>query len=186
MSRKTMAILAVGAVVGLLVNPAGAAAKKRLRPMTMTQFLNWGGDCAGSGYLALSHVPNPESCALYFPELTSQHYFGGSEGMPFVLDADQKVTVDFDLNSVVTAAAEFEAVLSATVDDDQVDVASATVAVQVANGSTPVHFDLEPAPALDNAKVSGLNLTIAWSDGVTYSTIDLDSGTAQMVVRGFK
>ena len=186
MRRKFVVILAVTAVAGCLLNPVDAAAKKRARPVTMTQFLNWGGDCAGSGYLALSHVPNPDSCALYFPELGNEHYFAGSQGMPFALDADQAVTVDFDLSSVVTAAAEFEARLSATVGDEQVDVATGTVAIQAARGSTPVHFDLEPAAELDNAKVSGLSLTITWTEGVTYSSIDLDSGTAQMVVHGVK
>lgn len=186
MNRKIAAILAVGALAGALLSPAHAVAKKKARPLVMTQYLNWGGDCGGAGYLALSHTANPDSCALFFPEVASEHYFAGSQGMPFVLDADQDVTVDFTLNSVVTAAAEFQATLTATVGGEQVDVASATTTVQVARGATPVHFDLEPARALDNAKVSALNLTITWTDGITYSSIDLDSGTAQLVARGFK
>lgn len=186
MSRKIMAVLAVSVLAGCVLNPVDAAAKRRARPVVMTQFLNWGGDCAGSGYLALSHVPNPDSCALYFPELGSEYYFAGGEGMPFTLDSDEKVTLDFDLNSVVTAAAEFEAALSATAGGEQVEVASATTTVQVGNGATAVHFDLEPAAELDDARLSGLNLTITWTDGVTYSSIDLESGSARLVLHGLK
>lgn len=187
MNRKIGTILAVGALVGCLLNPAEAVAKKRLRPVTMTQYLNWAGDCAGAGYLALAHTPNPDSCALFFPEIAArEYYFGGAQGMPFVLDADQPVAVDFNLSSVATAAAQFDVTLSVMVGDERVEAASASTSVQLGQGSTPIHFDLEPDAALDNVKVSAVNLTIGWTDGATYSSIDLDSGTAQMVLRGFK
>ena len=188
MSRRISALVAVGALALALLKPAEAVAKKKPRPAVMTQYLNWGGDCSGAGFLALAHVPNPDSCALFFPQLGNEYYFAGSEGMPFVLEADKAATLDFTLSSVVTAAAEFEAVLSATVGDEQVEVAAATAGVQAASslGGTDVHFDLQPAAELDNTKVSALNLTITWTDGVTYSSIDLDSGTAKLVLYGFK
>jgi hypothetical protein len=189
MSRRTTAVLAAVAAAALLVAPADAVAKKKgkPRPVTLTQYLNWGGDCAGAGFLSLKHIPNPDSCALYFPGLADTYFFGGAEGLPMALDATRPVTVDFTLSNVATAAADFEAVLSATVAGDQVELASASVNVPVApGGSVPVHFDLEPSADFDKATVTGLNLQITWSGGVTYSSIDLDSGTARMVVRGFK
>lgn len=177
-------VVAAVAAAGLLIAPAGAKPKTKESAAGTKYYLNWGGDCGGSGYLALEHVSNPDACALFFPELGSSYYFGGSDGMPFALDADRTITVDFNLATVVTAAAEFEAVLSATVGRRQVEVASATATVLAAGpvGGSPVHFDLEPSPGLDEAKVAALNLTISWTDGVTYSSMDLESGTATMVV----
>lgn len=189
MSRRTTAILAAIGAAALLAAPADAIAKKKAtaRPVTLTQYLNWAGDCAGGGFLSLKHTLNPDSCALFFPELGNSYTFGGAEGLPMTLDASQPVTVDFSLSNVVTAAADFEAVLAASVGDEQVELASATVSVPAAPiGDVPVHFDLEPATEFDKQKITGLSLQITWTGGVTYSSIDLDSGTAQMVVHGFK
>lgn len=188
MTRRSTAILAAVAAAALLVAPTGALAKKKPapRPVTVTQYLNWGGDCAGAGFLALTHTPNPDSCALFFPELANTHAFGGAEGLPIALDASQPVTVDFTLSNVATAAADFEAALSATVGDEQVDIGSATVNVPATPDDVPLHFDLEVPAELDKAKVTALTLQITWTGGFTYSSIDLDSGTAQLVVNGFK
>jgi hypothetical protein len=149
--------------------------------------MNWAGDCAGSGYLALVATPNPDDCALYFPGLGDSYSFPGSEGTPFALDATKPIAVDFVLAHRVTVAADFEAVLTGTINGEMTPIASGTqtIVAGVAGLPTPVHFDLEPDAALNNATVTGLNLTINWTNGLTYSSIDFDSG-ATLIMNGFK
>ncbi len=190
MVRRVAAVLLVLALAGAVAGPA-TAKKKKPKPkppvaVATTYHMNWEGDCAGAGFLSLTATPNPDSCALFFPELGSTYGFAGSEGLPFALDATQPATVDFTLDSVISAAAEFEALLSAEVNGEQVDVASATATVTAANQSTALHFDLEPDAALDKAVPAGLNLTITWTDGVTYSQMDLNGAPASLVIHGFK
>jgi hypothetical protein len=149
--------------------------------------MNWGGDCAGSGYLALAPAPNPDACALYFPGLGDSYSFPSSEGTPFVLDATKPIPVDFVLSHVASAQAAFEAVLTATIKGESTPIASAnqTILVGMSGMPTPVHFDLEPDAALNNAVVTGLALTISWTDGFSYSTIDFDAG-ATVIINGAK
>lgn len=182
MVRRLTAVVAAVALAALAVAPADAAAKTK-KAAPKTYYLNWAGDCSGSGYLSLKPVPNPDDCALFFPQLGDTHFFAGSEGMPFALDATKTIPVDFNLSTVASAAAEFEALLTATVGGAQVDVASATTSVQVAGpGATPVHFDLEPDPALHRAKVSSLTLTIRWTSGFTYSSMQVGTEGSRMIV----
>jgi hypothetical protein len=189
MVRRITALILVAALAGLVVSPAEAKKKKKKAPapVAITYYMNWMGDCAGGGYLALVATPNPDDCALYFPGLGETYSFPGSEGTPFALDATKPITVDFQLITVVTAAAEFEAVLTGTINGEEKPIASATQTVIAGTSAArvPLHFDLEPDAALNNAQITGLNLTINWTSGVTYSTIDFDSG-ATMVVNGLK
>jgi hypothetical protein len=189
MVRRITALILVAALAGLVVSPAEAKKKKKKAPapVAITYHMNWGGDCpTGSGYLALTPTPNPDACALYFPGIADTYSFPGSEGTPFALDTTKPIAVDFLLIDVVSAAAEFEAVLTGTIDGQETPIASGTQTIVAAAGMrTPVHFDLEPDAALNNALLTGLNLTISWTSGVTYSTIDLDAG-ATMIVNGLK
>ena len=185
MVRRITAFILVVAIAGLVVGPADA--KKKKKPASITYHMNWGGDCAGSGYLALAPTPNPDACALYFPGLGDSHSFSASEGTPFALDATTPIPVDFVLSHAASAQAVFEAVLTGTIKGESTPIASAnqTIPVGVSGMPTSVHFDLEPDAALNNAVVTGLSLTISWTGGFSYSTIDFDAG-ATVIINGAK
>ncbi len=193
MLRRVTALVLVVALATLVGGPVQAKKKKKPKPppapapVAVTFHMNWGGDCEGAGFLSLASVPNPDECALFFPELGNSYAFPATEGLPFGLDATKAITVDFELSSAATAAGEFEAVMTGTVGGQDVEIARATQTVLVAaNESTPVHFDLQPDAALDKAEVSALTLTINWTGGLTFSTIDLSSGTSTTVVNGYR
>jgi hypothetical protein len=178
------------ALAGLIAAPVDAKRRRKprkLRPKVVTYQMNWGGDCAGGGYLGLETVPNPDSCALYFPELGNSYSFPATEALGFKLNAKKTVTVDFTLNHVASVAADFEAVLEGTVNGKTKEFASQTQTITAATNAqaTPVHFDLDPADTLHKGKVSALYLTVSWTNGVTYSTINFDAG-APVVVHGYK
>ena len=182
-------MLAAVAAAAALVAPVDALAKPqgRLRPAVLTQYLNWGGDCGGGGFLSRQHTPNPDSCALYY-HLRTTNSFGGSEGFPILLDARRPVVVDFSMFTIATAAADFDVILSGTVGGKQVEIGSATHSVTAsALGYTSVRLELQPPAELDLAKVTALNLEVSWrTNGFTISEMDLDSGFSKLVVRGFK
>ena len=183
MIRRITALILVVAIAGLVVGPADAKKKKKPAPVSITYHMNWGGDCAGSGYLALAPAPNPDSCALYFPGLGDSHSFPSSEGTPFALDATKSIPVDFVLSHAASAQATFEAVLTGTIKGESTPIASAnqTILVGISGMPTPVHFDLEPDAALNNSVLTGLSLTISWTDGFSYSTIDFDAGATVII-----
>jgi hypothetical protein len=184
MFRRITAALLVVALAGLM--PASVEAKKTKKPKGVEVVLqmNWQGDCAGSGYLAAETIPNPDDCALFFPGLGDTYSFHDIEGTAFKLNAKKGMTVDFSLSSVVTVAADFEAVLNGTVGGKDVTIASATDQM-TSVVDEEIHFDLEPDKKLHKKKVSSLNLTITWTNGVTYSSIDFNAG-APVVMYGYK
>ncbi len=173
--------LAVGLVALLTIAvPGSAVAKKKpAAPTEITYFLNWGGDCAGSGYLALAPASNDGACALFFPGLGDTYSFGGKEGMPFTLDASKTITLDFMLSQVVTAAADFQVVLEGTIGGKTKEIASGTQTVLVGTPAMAqaMHYDLEPDASLDKQKVTSLTLTVTWAGGVTYSQMDFANST---------
>ncbi len=191
MLRKITAVALVVALAGLISSPVQAKKNKKKpsgsAPIELTYYMNWFGDCAGSGYLALESTPNDASCALFFPGLGDTYAFGGAVEGPFTLDATKPITVDFVLSQVVSAAAEFEVDLRGTIKGESTDIASATQAITAATSleSTPLHYELQPEASLQGANVSDLTLTISWTSGATYSQMIFDSGTT-MVVPGFK
>jgi hypothetical protein len=185
MGRKLFTALLVVSLAGGIA-PA-VEAKKKARPRPLTYYMNWVGDCAGSGSLAVKFVANPDDCALFFPGLGSEHVFVGPAASPFTLDASQQVVVDFELTHVAQVAAEFEVELTAVVDGDTTTVATGTQTILAAGvGRTPVHYDLEPDPALAGKVLEGLSLTVAWTSGVSYSSIDLQNGSGAVVVGTLK
>ena len=186
MSRKVASVVLIAFLVSVVAAPVEA--KKKDKPAPSTYYLNWGGDCAGAGFLSLTPQPNPDSCALFFPGLGDSYSFFGSEGTPLTLDAGKTVTVDFVLNQVASVAADFDVVLEGTVNGKSKEIASGTQTVLAGTTVTPasVHYDLEPDASLDKAKISDLRLTVTWSNGVTYSTMDLESGSATLVINGGK
>ena len=185
--RKIGIVALVVALAGLVVSPVEAKKRKKAVPVQVTYYMNWFGDCAGSGVLGLETVPNPDACALYFPGLGDSFSFPGSEGFPFALDVSKPITVDFSLSTVVTVAADFEVVLEGTIGDEDKVIASGTQTVLAATNANPpaVHYDLEPDAALDKAQITHLTLTISWTNGATYSTIDFDAAP-NLVINGFK
>lgn len=184
MGRRTSALILAMALSGVIVVPLEGQAKK---PSGLTFYMNWFGDCAGSGYLALKSVPNPDDCALYFPGLGDTYSFPGSAGLPVKLDATHPITLDFVLTHVAHVAADFEVALTGTVDGEEAEIASGIQTVLAAGpGATPLHYELEPDAALDDELISSLDLNVSWTNGVTYSSIDLQSGTAFVVIHGQK
>ncbi|MDQ3952368.1 MAG: hypothetical protein M3279_05315 [Actinomycetota bacterium] len=181
MGRKVFTALLVVSLAGGIA-PA-AEAKKKARPRPLTYYMNWVGDCSGSGLLAVKFVANPDDCALFFPGLASEHVFVGPAASPFRLDASREVAVDFELTHVAQVAAEFEVELTAVVGGDTKTVATGTQTILAASvGRTPVHYDLEPDKALDGKTLEGLSLTVSWTSGVSYSSIDLQNGSGAVVL----
>ena len=181
MGRKLFTALLVASLAGG-VAPA-VEAKKRARPRPLMYYMNWVGDCSGSGLLAAKFVANPDDCALFVPGLRSEHVFVGPVATPFRLDASREVTVDFELTHVAQVAAEFEVELTATVDGDTKTVATGAQTIVAAGiGRTLLHYDLEPDPALDGRTLEGLSLTVTWTSGVSYSSIDLQNGSGAVVI----
>lgn len=185
MTRKVMALLLVLTVAGAVAAPASAK-RKPPKPAPATYYLNWLGDCSGAGFLSLKPEPNPDGCALFFPELGSSHSFGAVDGLPLTLAATD-IAVDFELRHVATVAGEFQVDLTATVGGEQVTVGTATASVVAAGlGRTALHFDLAPDAALQGAKLETMTLTVSWTDGVSYSSVAVEEGTATMVVHRAK
>jgi hypothetical protein len=182
MFRRLAAVVMVVALAGLIAAPADA--KKKSPELTF--YMGWYGDCAGAGLLSITRPETPESpCALYFPTLGDSHAFGGSEGMPFSLDATRPVVVDVTLSHVASAAADFEVVVEGTIKgkDRVIASGSQTVVAGAFVQATPLHFELEADPALNKGKISYLTVTISWTNGVTYSQIDF-SQPATVVLGG--
>lgn len=185
MGRKVLVALLVASLTGG-ISPA-VEAKKKARPRPLLYYMNWIGDCAGSGSLAAKFVANPDDCALFFPGLGSEHVFVGPAASPFTLDASREAVVDFELTHVAQVAAEFEVELTAMVDGEAKTIATGTQTILAAGpGRTPVHYDLEPDPAFDGATLDSLSLTVAWTSGVSYSSIDLQNGSGAVVVGTLK
>jgi hypothetical protein len=180
-SRKLAHLLLGLTLVGLIAGPVQAG-KKRGSPAPITYFMNWDGDCTAGGYLSLAPVPNPSACAQYVPAADTSHIFRATGQAPFVLDATKTIAVDFEIDHIVTGAAEFEVVLEATFGKDTKVIASGTHAVTAATGLEPtaVHLELEPDAALHMAKVSYLAATVAWTEGATWSRLDMESGNASI------
>lgn len=183
MSRRITGLLLVALVAGLVATPVQA--KKAAGPATY--YISWAGDCAGSGYLATASSPNPDACALYFPGLGDSHSFAAVAGLPLVLDARKAILVDFSLGHVASVAADFDVTLTGEVDGKDVEIATDTASVVAAGpGSTPVHVDLDPDDSLVKGKVTRLILTVTWSGGATYSQMELEEGTATVVLSRLK
>jgi hypothetical protein len=186
--RKITALILIAALTGLITSPVEAKKKKK-KPVavTSTQYLNWLGNCSGSGYLSLEPVVNDESCALFFPGVVNTYDFPGSDGLPLSLNAKEPIAVDFSLRTGASVAAEFEVEITGAVNGEEVLIASGTQTVLVAGpGFIPVHYDLEPDAALDKARITALTVTVTWTGGATYSKIDFDTTTASAVIHGFK
>ena len=186
MSRKLAHLALALALVALIAGPVQAG-KNRRSPGPTTFFLNWDGGCDGGGYLSSAPVPNPAACAQYFPVANLSHAFRATGQAPFILDATKTISVDFVLDHIVSGAAEFEVVVEATIGKatagtrSQV-IASGTQAVTAETGFDPTtfHYELEPDAALHLAKASYATVTITWTDGATWSTIDMESGNASV------
>jgi hypothetical protein len=150
--------------------------------------MNWDGGCDGGGYLSLKAVPNPAACSQYLPGTERSHTFRASGQAPFVLDATKPIAVDFTLDHIVSGAAEFEVTLEATIGNQTRVIASGAQAVtaETAWEPTAFHYDLEPDVNLHLAKISYPSVTITWSDGATWSNIDMESGNATVAFTGAK
>ncbi len=185
MGRKTFAVLLAVSLVGGFGSAVEAKRKTRARPITY--WMNWIGDCSGYGLLAATFQANPDDCALFFPGLGTEHAFVGPAGADITLDASREVVVDFELTHVAQVAAEFEVELTAFVDGEEQTIASGTQTVLAAGvGRTPLHYELEADPALDRKVLESVTLTVAWTSGVSYSSIDLQNGSGAVVLGSFK
>lgn len=185
MSRKLAYLSLALAFVGLIAGPVEAG-KNRRSPVPITYFMNWDGGCDGGGYLSLTAAPNPGACAQYVPGTDTSHTFRASGQAPFILDATKPISVDFEVDHIVSGAAEFEVVLEATIGKDTMEIASGTQAVVVETGLEPtaLHYEFKPDPSLHLAKVSYPVVTVTWTDGATWSTLDMESGNASVAFNG--
>lgn len=192
MIRRVTALALTLALAGLIPAPASAkAAKAQSKPTNLVYYLNWAGDCAGSGFLAPQLRANPDSCALYFPGLMNPapslyggHVFPAIKLRAFDLNADKPITVDFRLSNVSSVAADFVVTVDGTIDGKDVTIGSATQQV-TSPVAEDLHFEIDPAAELDEGRVTGLSVSIDWTGGVTYSSIDIDAG-APVVIAGYK
>jgi hypothetical protein len=185
MSRKLVHIALALALVGLIAEPAGAG-KNRRSPAPITYFMNWDGGCDGGGYLSSAPAPNPAACAQYVPTITS-HAFRATGQAPFILDPAKTISVDFELDHIVSGAAEFEVVVEATIGKATTGtrsrvIASGTQAVTAETGFEPTvfHYELEPDAGPQLVKASYPIVTIKWTDGATWSQLDMESGNASV------
>ena len=190
MIRRTIAVVLALALAGLISAPV-TAKPKQPKPTNITYYLNWQGDCAGSGYLADKITPNPDACALYFPGLMQPapspwggYEFPAYEFSPFQLNAKEPITVDLTLNNIGSAAADFVVTLDGTVSGKDVTLGSATQQLTSPVSET-LHFELDPDDKLDKGKVTYLTVSVMWTGGVTYSQIDFDAG-APVAIAGYK
>ena len=186
MSRKLAHLALIGALVGLIAGPAEAGTNLE-SPAPVTYFMNWEGDCTdGGGYLSSAPKPNADSCAQYFPGLEPSHVFRATRQASFILDATKKISVAFNVDHVVSAAAEFEVVIEGTVGKDTKVIASGTQAATAETAWEPsvFRFGLEPDPGLHGAEISQASVTVTWTGGPSYSRIDLESGNAAVAFNG--
>jgi len=190
MIRRATAVVLTLALAGLISAPV-AAKPKQPKPTNLTYYLNWSGDCAGSGYLADKITPNPDACALYFPGLMAPqpspwggYEFPAYKFSAFKLNAKKPITVDFTLSNIGSVAADFVVSVNGTVNGKEVTIGSATQQV-TSPVSEALHFELDPADELDKGKVTYLSVSIIWTGGVTYSQIDFDAG-APVAIAGYK
>jgi len=180
MIRKITALGLVMALTSIIGSPVQAKTTPT-KPAQHTYYLNWAGDCAGGGYLAPRSIPNEEgSCALFFPGISpTSHSFPLKGNKAFILDATKTIPVDFSLFHLASAAADFTVTVEATIGGETVPVASGlqtVVAATVLPDNTFHHVDLEPDASLHGKKVTGLNVTVAWTNGATFSELWLEDG----------
>ncbi|HYI46441.1 MAG TPA: hypothetical protein VE174_13370 [Actinomycetota bacterium] len=64
-------------------------------------------------------------------------------------------------------------------------VGSETQQLTAAAGGGELHFELDADDKLDKGKVTALSVSIVWTGGVTYSSIDFDTG-APVTIDGYK
>ena len=100
------------------------------------------------------------------------------------LNAKKPITVDFRLSNVSSVAADFVVTVEATVDGKDVTLGSATQQV-TSPLAEELHFEIDPDDELDRGKVTALSVSVDWTGGVTYSSIDLDAG-APVAIAGYK
>jgi hypothetical protein len=190
MIRRTVAVVLAVVLAGLISAPVGAKPKGP-KATTLVYYMNWAGDCAGSGFLAPKLEGNPDGCALYFPglmppapSLYGGHVFPALSLRPFKLNAKQPISVDFRLSNVSSVAADFVVTVEGTVNGKDVTIGSATQQVTSPVG-VQLHFEVDPAAELDKGKVTGLSVSVDWTGGVTYSQIDFESGPS-VTIPGYK
>lgn len=190
MRTKLTTILLVTVLVVGMGTPSEARNRKHAKPATTVLYLNWLGDCTGSGFLDTKPTMNSGACALYFPGAGgvggSSYDFPAAGGVPFELDAARDLSLDIELQNVASVAATFDVVVNGSIDGDDKEIASGSQTVTAPAGAASVHLDLPPDKALDGAVVNKLDLTVTWSGGVTYSSIDIESGTSNLVVPRLK
>ncbi|MDQ3878220.1 MAG: hypothetical protein M3290_07720, partial [Actinomycetota bacterium] len=107
MGRLTAVLLVIGLVVAM---GAPSQAQKRRPPKATTTvlYLNWLGDCTGSGFLDTKPTMDSDACALFSPEVVvaggSSYDFPAAGGVPFKLDASREISVDIELQNVASVA----------------------------------------------------------------------------------
>lgn len=185
MRKLTSASLTLALTASLL---AAAGSSSAQEPGGTRFFLHWDNGCSGntssvdeSGIMDLTDRASVDDCVLFFPGITPPGYaFNAEEGVPFRLDATKPVGVRFALSTIAHAAVTFDYSVTGKIagTDKRIAGGTTTIVAGTVLEKHVVDVTLPADPALDGAQVAGLKFTIAQTQGVSYSTMNLttDSG----------
>ena len=191
--KRRVGIAAVAAALTLVAPTVQVVRAQETGPTTF--YLHWDTGCSGtsgvdeSGTIDLTNRPSEDDCVLFFPGITPSEYVfhGEDEGVPFRLDATKPVGVRFVLSTIAHAAVQFDFSVSGRIGGTTKQIAAGTHTILAATVGQPtvVEVNLPADPSLDGSEVSRLSFSIAQTEGVSYSTMNLttDSGWVQVAER---
>lgn len=184
--RKFLAVaLAVGLLGGSLVGPVEAAKKKKklvATPVTFW-FANDSGACTDDAAFVLKLTESTEgsNCGNRFHGAlwdvavaagSTPYTYNAIEGVPFILDATQKISGTIQVSSQSIAAgvpvylgagqATTIGAINGTTGDESKELGTfeSTYQVTPAQGVYEVKFEIEPPAELDKAQFTGLSISL--------------------------
>lgn len=185
MRKMLVVALVVGLLGGSLIGPVEAKKKKKLAPAPVTfWFANDSGACTDDAAFVLKLTESTEgsNCGNLgygapYPVanaagLSTPYAYNAIEGLPFILDATQKITGTVQVSSrsiaegvpVFLGAGQATTVgtLTGTTDGESVELGAfeSTYAVTPAQGVYEVKFEIEPPADLDKAQFTGLGISL--------------------------
>lgn len=185
MRRFLVLVLVVGLLGGSLATSVQAK-KKRKKPAQVEVtywFANTSGGCAAEAYtLVLTEATEGSNCGSLLAGLpwavaetagvASPITYYAAEGVPFVLDATNKITGTIQVSSRSVAAgaplflgagqATTIGVVTATTDGEakELGMFESTYTVTPAQGVYEVEFEIEPPAELDKAEFTSLEIAL--------------------------
>lgn len=189
MRKMLVVALVVGLLGGSLVGPVEAAKKKKKQPPPAAVpvtfwFANDSGACTDDAAFVLKLTESTEgsNCgnlaygATYGPAsdagVANPFTYNAVEGLPFILDASQKITGTIQVSSRGVAAgvpvflgagqATTVGTVIGTTGDESKELGAfeSTYTVTPAQGVYEVTFEIEPPAELDKAEFTGLGISL--------------------------